>query len=104
MVVGGDDYSVHNLFQRLIEGLVDSGWVKNEQCGVVPSRVSVVGSRTASAQLEQNCGRLDVGNAFSFLPEQSGFKARQNFHRVSIVTLSLLSGCYSIARSQVFLW
>ena len=97
IIVGGDDTAVHRLFQRLIEGLVGSGWVKRSNVEACQAEFESFVREQRQLNWSKTDGRPDVGSVFSFLLEQSGFKARQNLYRVSFITFPLLSGCCNFA-------
>ena len=86
IIVGGDDFSAFILFQRLIEGLVGSGWVRKSDVEACHAEFQSFVREQRQLDWSSSAGRPDVGDVLSFHLAQSGFRARQNLFQACIFT------------------
>ena len=83
IVVPGDDFAPLQLFNKLLDGLLEQGWTR----GVRLRRAGL-----STSPLCRNSGswssrpRGAVGDVLSFCSAQAGFRARRHLYKVCIVT------------------
>ena len=96
-VVGGDDVAPCQLFNKLLDGLLEKKWTRGSE--VEACRVEYQSSVQEQRQLESSLtrSRPDVRDVLSFCSAQAGFRAPQHLYKVCIV--SNHAGC--IAHSCV---
>ena len=85
LVVGGDDVAPFQLFNKLLDGLLEKGWTKGSE--VEACRAEYQSFVHEQRQLERssaNC-RPDVGDVLTFCSAQAGFRARRHLYKVCIV-------------------
>ena len=85
IVVGGDDVAPLQLFNKLLDGLLEKGWTKGSE--VEACRAEYQSFVQEQRQLERSStrSRPDVGDVLSFCSGHSGFRARQHLYKVSVV-------------------
>ena len=85
-VVGGDDVAPFQLFIRLLDGLLEKGWMRGSE--VEACRAEYQSFVQEQRQLERlsTRSRPDVGDFLSFCSAQAGFRARRHLYKVCIVT------------------
>ena len=85
IVVGGDDVAPLQLFNNLLDGLLEKGWTKGSE--VEACRAEYQSFVQEQRQLERSStrSRLDVGDVLSFCSAQAGFRARRHLYKVFIV-------------------
>ena len=85
IVVGGDDVAPFQLFNKLLEGLLEKGWTRRSE--VEECRAEYQSFVQEQRKLEQlsTRSRTDVGDILSFCSAQVGFRARLYLYRVCIV-------------------
>ena len=78
IVVGGDDVAPLQLFNKLLDGLLEKGWTKGSE--VEACRAEYQSFVQEQRQLERSStrSRPDVGDVLSFCSGQAGFRARQH--------------------------
>ena len=86
IVVGGDDVATLQLFNKLLDGLLEKGWTKGSE--VEACRAGYQSFVQEQRQLERSFGRSrpDIGDVASFCSAQTGFRARQHLYKVCIVS------------------
>ena len=85
IVVGGDDVAPLQLFNRLLDGLLEKGWTRGSE--VEACRAEYQSFVQERRQLERSStrSRPDVGYVLSFCSGQAGFRARRHLYKVCIV-------------------
>ena len=85
IVVGGDDVAPLQLFNKLLDGLLEKGWTKGSE--VEACRAEYQSLVQEQRQLERSSmrSRPDVGDVLSFCSGQAGFLARRHLYKVCIV-------------------
>ena len=85
-VVGADDVAPFQLFNKLLDGLLEKGWTKGSD--VEACRAEYRSFVQEQRQLEQSStrSRPDVGDVLSFCSAQAGFRARRHLYKICIVT------------------
>ena len=85
IVVGGDDVAPLQLFNKLLDGLLEKGWTKGSE--VEACRAEYQSFVQEQRQLERSAARSrpDVGDVLSFCSAQAGFRARRHLYEVCIV-------------------
>ena len=85
IVVGGDDVAPLQLFNKLVHGLLERGWIRGSE--VEACRAEYQSFVREQRQLERSStrSRPDVGDVLSFCSGQAGFRARRHLYKVCIV-------------------
>ena len=85
IVVGGDDVAPLQIFNKLLDGLLEKGWTKGSE--VEACRAEYQSFAQEQRQLERSStrSRPDVGDVLSFCSGQAGFHARQHLYKVCVV-------------------
>ena len=91
IVVGGDDVAPLRLFNKLVDGLLEKGWIKGSE--VEACRAEYQSFVREQRQLERSStrSRPDVGDVLSFCSGQAGFRARRHLYKVCIVAQQVVS-------------
>ena len=86
IVIGGDDYSAFYLFEQLLNGLLELGWVKGPE--VEPAKAEFHSFVREQRQVETNGNRsrAPMNSVFAFC-DQPSFRSRRKLHKVSIIVL-----------------
>ena len=85
IVVGGDGVALLQLFNKLLDGLLEKGWTRGSE--VEAYRAEYQSFVQEQRQLEQSStrSRPEVGDVLSFSSGQTGFRARRHLYKVCIV-------------------
>ena len=85
IVVDGDDVAPLQLFNKLLDGLLEKGWTRGSE--VEASRAEYQSSVQEQRQMERSStsSRPDVGDVLSFCSAQAGFRARRDLYKKCIV-------------------
>ena len=85
IVVGGDDVAPLQLFNKLLDELLERGWTRGSE--VEACRAEYQSFVQEQRQLERSSTRScpDVGDVLSFCSAQAGFRARRHLYKVCIV-------------------
>ena len=85
IVVGGDDVAPLQLFNKLLDGLLEKGWTRGSE--VEACRAEYQSFVQEQRQLERPSmrSRPDVGDVLSFCSAQAGFRAHRHLYKVCIV-------------------
>ena len=103
IVVGGDDIAPLQLFNKLLDGLLEKGWTKGSE--VEACRAEYQSFVQEQRQLERSSARSrpDVGDVLSFCSAQAGFRAHRHLYKVCIVARMVVTpapvSCLSISCS-----
>ena len=91
IVVGGDDVAPLQLFNKLVDGLLERGWIRGSE--VEECRAEYQSFVREQRQLERSStrSRPDVGDVLSFCSGQAGFRARRHLYKVCIVSNQVVS-------------
>ena len=89
IIIGGDDHSAFFLFGQLLDVLVECGWEKGST--VEACKAEFQSFVNDQRQLECHASRKhsDFSNVLSYLTQQSGFRSRRHFYRISLVGLQI---------------
>ena len=90
-MVGGDDAAPLQLFNKLVDGLLERGWIRGSE--VEACRAEYQSFIREQRQLERSStrSRPDVGDVLSFCSGQAGFRARRHLYKVCIVGNQVVS-------------
>ena len=85
IVVGGDDVGPLQLFNKLLNGLLEEGWTRGSE--VEACRADYQSFVQEQRQLERSStrSRPDVVDVLSFCSGQAGFRARRHLYNLCIV-------------------
>ena len=85
IVVGGDDVAPLQLFNKLLDGLLEKAWTKGSE--IEACRVEYQSFVQEHRQLERSStrSRPDVGDVLSFGSGQAGFRAHRHLYKVCVV-------------------
>ena len=81
IVVGGDDVAPLQLFNKLLDGLLEKGWIRGSE--VEACRAEYQSFVQEQRQLERSStrSRPDVGDVLSFCSGKAGFRARRHLYK-----------------------
>ena len=85
IVVSGDDVALLQLFNKLLDGLLEKGWTRGSE--VEACRAEYLYFVQEQRQLEWSSTRSgpDLGDVLSLCSAQAGFRARRHLYKVCIV-------------------
>ena len=85
IVVSGDDVAPLQLFNKLLDGLLEKGWTRGSE--VEACRAEYQSFVQEQLQLERSStrSRPDVGDVLSFCSAQAGFPAHRHLYKICIV-------------------
>ena len=85
-VVGGDDVAPLQLFNELLDGLLEKGWIRGNE--VESCRAEYQPFVQEQRQLERSStrSRPDIGDVLTFCSAQAGFRARRHLYNVCIMS------------------
>ena len=85
ILVGGDEVALLQLFNKLLDGLLQKGWTRGSE--VEACRAEYQSFVQEQRQLERSStrSRPDVDDVLSFCSAQAGFRARRHLYKVCIV-------------------
>ena len=91
IVVAGDDVAPLQLFNKLLDGLLEKGWIRGSE--VEACRAEYQSFVQEQRQLERSStrSRPDAGDVLSFCSGQAGFRARRHLYKVCIVANQVVS-------------
>ena len=86
IVVGGDDVAPSQLFNKLLDGLLEKSWTRGSE--VEACRAEYQSFVQEQRQLERSStrSRPDVGDFLLLCSAQAGFRARRHLYKVCIVS------------------
>ena len=85
IVVGGDDVAPLQLFNKLLDGLLEKGWTKGSEVEVCRAEYQSFVQEQRQLERSSTRNRPDVGDVLSFCSGQAGFRARQHLYKVCVV-------------------
>ena len=85
ILVGGNDVAPLQLFNKLLDGLLEESWTKGSE--VEACRAEYQSFVQEQRQLERSSTRIrpDVGDVLSICSAQAGFRAHRHLYKVCIV-------------------
>ena len=86
-LIGGDDHAPMQIFEILLEGLLEKGWVRGAETEACKSEYQSFVQEQRQLERTSNRCRPDVGNVLTFCCSQAGFPVRRHLYKV----LSVLS-------------
>ena len=86
IVIGGDDHAPFHLLGLLLDGLLESGWVKGSEIEACRSEYQSFVQEQRQLERTSTRSRPDIGDVLSFCCSQAGYRARQHLFKVCIVT------------------
>ena len=85
IVVGGDDVAPLQLFNKLLDGLLEKGWSRGSEVEGCRSEYQSFVQEQRQLERSSTRGRPDIGDVLSFCSAQAGFRARRHLHKLCIV-------------------
>ena len=86
IVVGGDDVALFQLFNKLLDGLLEKGWTRGSEVEACRAEYQSFVQKQRQLERSSTRNRPDVGDVLSFSSAQAGFRARQHLYTVCIVS------------------
>ena len=86
IVIGGDDHAPFHLLGLLLDGLLESLWVKGTEIEACRSEYQSLVQEQRQLERSSTRSRPDIGDVLSFCCSQAGLRARQHLLKVCIVT------------------
>ena len=86
ILVGGDDHAPMQLFDMLLEGLLEKGWVRGAEMEACKLEYQSFVQEQRQLKRTSSKSRPDVGNVLIFCSSQAGFRVRRHQFKVCIVS------------------
>ena len=91
IVVGGDDVAPLQLFNKLVDGLLEKGWIRGSEVEACRSEYQSFVREQRQLERSSMRSRPDVGDGLSFCSGQAGFRARRHLYNVCFVAKQVVS-------------
>ena len=88
IVIGGDDYSAFHLLGKLLDGLLELGWVRGSEVETAKAEFHSFVREQRQVETSSHRSRAPINSVFAFC-NQPSFLSRQNLHKVAILCLRL---------------
>ena len=85
-VLGEDDVASSQLFNKLLDGLLEKGWTRGSEVEMCKAEYQFFVREQRQPQGSSTRNHPDVGSLLSFCSAQAGFHARQHLYKVCIVS------------------
>ena len=85
IVVGGDNVAPLQLFNKLLDGLLEKGWTRGSEFEACRAEYQSFVQEQRQLERSSTRSRPDVGDVLSFCSRQAGFRARRHLYKVCIV-------------------
>ena len=82
IVVGGDDIAPFQLFNKLLDGLLEKGWTKGSEVQACRAKYQSFVQEQRQLERSSTRSRPDVGDVLSFCSAQVGFPARRHLYKI----------------------
>ena len=86
IIIGGDDHAPLHLLGLLLDGLLDSRWVKGSEIEACRSEYQSFVQEQLQLQRSSTRSRPNIGDVLSFCSSHFGFRAREHLFKVCFVT------------------
>ena len=83
IVIGGDDYSAFHLFEQLLDGLLELGWVRGSEVEPAKAEFHSFVREQRQVEISSHRSRAPINRVLA-LCNQPSFRSRQNLHKVGI--------------------
>ena len=80
IVVGGDDVAPLQLFNKLLDGLLEKGWTRGSEVEACWAEYQTFVQEQRQLERSSTRSRPDVGDVMSFCSAQAGFRARRHLY------------------------
>ena len=84
-MVGRDDVAPFQLFNKLLDGLLEKGWTKGSKDEACRAEYQSFVHKQRQLERSSTRSRPDVGEVLSFCSAPAGFRARRHLYKISIV-------------------
>ena len=84
-MVGGDDVAFLQLFNKLLDGLLEKGWTRGSEVEAYRAEYQSFVQEQRQLEWSSTRSRPDVGDVLSFCSGHAGFRARRHLYKVCIV-------------------
>ena len=85
IVVSGDDIAPLQLFNKLLDGLLEKGWTRGSEVEACQAEYQSFVQEQRPLERSSTRSRRDVGDVLWFCSGQAGFRARRHLYKVCIV-------------------
>ena len=85
IVVSGDDVAPLQLFNKLLDGLLEKGWTKGSEIEACRAEYQPFVQEQRQLERSSTRSRPDVGDVLLFCSGLAGFRARRHLYKVCIV-------------------
>ena len=87
IVVVGDDVAPFQLFNRLLDGLLEKRWTTGSKVEACRAEYQSFVHEQRHLERSSTRSRPDVGDVLSFCSAQAGFRARRHLYKLGIVCI-----------------
>ena len=84
-VVGGDNIAPLQLFNKLLDGLLEKGWTRGSEVEACRAEYQFFVQKQRQLERSSTRSRPDVRDVLSFCSGQAGFRARRHLYKVCVV-------------------
>ena len=91
IVVGGDEVAPLQLFNKLLDWLLETGWTRGSDVEAWRYEYQSFVQEQRQLKWSSTRSRPDVGDVLSFCSAQAGFRARQHLYKVCIIFSQICS-------------
>ena len=99
ILAGGDDLAPMQLFDMLLDGLLEKGWARGAEMEACKSEYQSFMREQRQLERSSTRSRPDVGNVQTFCSSQAGVRVRRHLYKVCIVCSN---GGFNIAATSSF--
>ena len=85
IVVGGDDVVPLQIFNKLLDGLLEKGWARGSEVEAFWAEYQSFVQEQRQLERSSTRSRPNVGDVLSFCSAQAGFRARRHLYKICIV-------------------
>ena len=85
IVIGGDDDAPLQLFNKLLDGLLEKGWTRGSEVEACWAEYQSFVQEQRQLERSSTRSRPDVGDVLSFCSGQAAFRARRHLYKVCMV-------------------
>ena len=103
IVVVGDDIAPLQLFNKVLDGLLEKGWTRGSKVEACRAEYQSFVQEQWQPERSSMSSRPDVGDVLSFCSGQAGFRARRHLYEVCIVA-SQVCGLNALVLSHPSMW
>ena len=91
ILVSGYDHAPTQLFDMLVDGLLEKGWVRGAEMEACKSEYQSFVQEQRQLERTSTRSRPDIGNVLTFCSSQAGFRVQRHLYKKCIVSKNAVS-------------